>query len=300
MRLGRFGRLLVVASAGLALVVVPDLAAGQPAASAATGSEEVSHDELNKQLNNPVSTIWSLNFQSNFQFFEGHLSDQTRWQYNLNVQPVLPLRLTDDWNLITRPILPVLAGADVPDPAARGGFEEHSGLGDLSLTSFVSPAKSDGILWGVGPTFIFPTATSNALGAGKWQAGPAALALYMGKEWIVGGLLNQWWSFAGQDNRPETSSMNFQYFLFYLIPGGWQVGMSPNIQVNWKAEPGNKLTLPIGFGAGKLFKIGKLPLKLTLEIDYALVKPEDYGQRWTIRFQMIPVIPALVKDPLFK
>jgi hypothetical protein len=121
----------------------------------------------------------------------------------------------------------------------------------------------------------------------------------MGKEWIVGGLLNQWWSFAGQDNRPETSSMNFQYFLYYLIPGGWQVGMSPNIQVNWKAEPGNKLTLPIGFGAGKLFKIGKLPLKLTLEIDYALVKPEDYGQRWTIRFQMIPVIPALVKDPLF-
>jgi hypothetical protein len=83
-------------------------------------------------------------------------------------------------------------------------------------------------------------------------------------------------------------------------PGGWQVGMSPNIQVNWKAEPGNKLTLPIGFGAGKLFRLGKLPVKLTLEVDYALVKPEDYGQRWTIRFQLIPVIPALVKDVLFK
>ena len=284
----------------IAYLAVPSVAVAQPTASPTPDAEQVSHDELNKQLNNPVSTVWSLNFQNNFQFFEGHLTEQTRWQYNLNFQPVLPLRLTDRWNLITRPILPVLAGVDVPDPAARGGFDEQSGLGDLSLTSFVAPANSSGLLWGVGPSFIFPTATSNGLGAGKWQAGPAALALYLGKEWIVGGLLNQWWSFAGQDNRPETSSMNLQYFLYYLIPGGWQVGMAPNVQVNWKAEPGNKLTLPVGFGAGKLFKLGKLPVKLTLEVDYSLVKPEDYGQRWNIRFQMIPVIPALVKDALFK
>jgi hypothetical protein len=291
--------LLIVACALAAVLTAPGEGVCQPATSSAPSKEEMSHDELNKQLNNPVSTIWSLNFQNNFQFFEGHLANQTHWQYNLNFQPVLPLRLTEGWNLITRPIFPVLAGVDVPDPA-RGTFDEHSGFGDMSLTSFLSPEKTNGFLWGVGPSFIFPTASSDALGAGKWQAGPAALGLYMGKEWIAGGLVNQWWSFAGQDNRPATSSMNFQYFLFYLIPGGWQVGMSPNIQVNWKAEPGNKLTLPIGFGAGKLFRLGKLPVKLTLEVDYALVKPEDYGQRWTIRFQLIPVIPALVKDVLFK
>jgi hypothetical protein len=291
--------LLIVAGALAAVLTAPGEGVCQPATSSAPSREEMSHDELNKQLNNPVSTIWSLNFQNNFQFFEGHLANQTHWQYNLNFQPVLPLRLTEGWNLITRPIFPVLAGVDVPDPA-RGTFDEHSGFGDMSLTSFLSPEKTNGFLWGVGPSFIFPTASSDALGAGKWQAGPAALGLYMGKEWIAGGLVNQWWSFAGQDNRPATSSMNFQYFLFYLIPGGWQVGMSPNIQVNWKAEPGNKLTLPIGFGAGKLFRLGKLPVKLTLEVDYALVKPEDYGQRWTIRFQLIPVIPALVKEVLFK
>ena len=291
-------RILIVACA-VATALAPFVAAGQTAGSSASSPEQVERDELNKQLNNPVSTIWSFNFQNNFQFFEGHLANQTHWQYNLNFQPVLPLRLTEDWNLITRPIFPVLAGVDVPDPA-RGTFEEHSGFGDISLSSFLSPAKVSGFLWGAGPSFIFPTASSDALGAGKWQAGPAVLGLYMGKEWIVGGLLNQWWSFAGPDNRPDTSAMNLQYFLFYLIPGGWQVGMSPNIFVNWKADSGNKLTLPIGFGAGKLFKFGKLPVKFTLEVDYALVKPEDYGQRWTIRFQMIPVIPALVKDVLFK
>jgi hypothetical protein len=282
------------------MLTLPLAAAGQPAKSAAPEPDEAAEThELNKQLNNPVSSIWSLNFQSNFQFFEGRLTDEPRWQYNLNFQPVLPLHLTESWNLITRPIFPVFAGVDTPDPA-RGTFDEHSGFGDMSVTSFLSPAKTSGFLWGVGPSFIFPTASSDALGAGKWQIGPAALGLYMGKEWIVGGLLNQWWSFAGDSKRPDTSSMNLQYFVFYLLPDAWQVGMSPNIQVNWKAKDDNKLTFPIGIGVGKLFKFGKLPVKFTLEVDYALVKPEDYGQRWLIRFQMIPVIPSLIKDVLFK
>ena len=183
------GRLLIVAWA-VATVLVPFAAAGQTAGSSASSPEQVESDELNKQLNNPVSTIWSFNFQNNFQFFEGHLANQTHWQYNLNFQPVLPLRLTDDWNLITRPIFPVFAGVDVPDPA-RGTFDEHSGFGDMSLSSFLSPAKVSGLLWGAGPSFIFPTASSDALGAGKWQAGLVVLGLYMGKEWIVGGLLNR-------------------------------------------------------------------------------------------------------------
>jgi hypothetical protein len=173
--------LLIVACALAAVLTAPGEGAGQPATSSAPSKEEMSHDELNKQLNNPVSTIWSLNFQNNFQFFEGHLANQTHWQYNLNFQPVLPLRLAEGWNVITRPIFPVLAGVDVPDPA-RGTFDEHSGFGDMSLTSFLSPEKTNGFLWGVGPSFIFPTARSTALGAGKWQAGPAALGLYMGKE----------------------------------------------------------------------------------------------------------------------
>jgi hypothetical protein len=98
-------------------VLAPYVAASQTAGSSASSPEQVEPDELNKQLNNPVSTIWSFNFQNNFQFFEGHLADQTHWQYNLNFQPVLPLRLTESGNLITRPIFPVLAAADVPDPA---------------------------------------------------------------------------------------------------------------------------------------------------------------------------------------
>jgi hypothetical protein len=174
-------RLRATAAVFLAILTLPLVAAGQPPKSAESEPDEAAEThELNKQLNNPVSSIWSLNFQSNFQFFEGRLTDEPRWQYNLNFQPVLPLHLTESWNLITRPIFPVFAGVDTPDPA-RGTFDEHSGFGDMSVTSFLSPAKTSGFLWGVGPSFIFPTASSDALGAGKWQIGPAALGLYMGR-----------------------------------------------------------------------------------------------------------------------
>lgn len=234
-------------------------------------------------------------------FSEGPPSNRERWSYNLNFQPVLPLRLTENWNLITRPLFPVLAGVDVPEPSGGGvNWTEKGGFGDLVLVSLLSPKSGEGLLWGVGPTFIFPTASDSALGQGKWQAGPAAVVLYLGKEWIVGALAQQWWSFAGDSNRPDTSQANIQYFIQYLLPDHWQVGLAPNVTVNWKADSGNKLNFPIGLGVGKLVRFGKLPVKFTVEIDYSVVKPDDFSQRWLIRFQVIPVLPALIKDPLIR
>src|SRR5438034_3917591 len=139
----------------------PAPSATQTAASGPSAPDESSSmDSINKQLNNPVSSIWSLNFQNNFVFSEGSPSDRQRWSYNLNFQPVLPLRLTEDWNLITRPVFPVLAGVDVPARSAGGvDWTEKNGFGDMVLLSLLSPNSGQGLLWGVGPTFIFPTAS---------------------------------------------------------------------------------------------------------------------------------------------
>ena len=276
--------------------------ATQPAAPAAADpDEQESMEAINKQLNNPVSSLWSLTFQHNFIISTGLPSDRERWSYNLNFQPVLPLHLTENWNLISRPVIPVLAGVDVPQVSAgQLGWTEKSGFGDMALLSLLSPNSGKGFIWGVGPTFIFPTASEKALGQGKWQIGPAAVALYMGKDWIFGVLAQQWFSYAGDSNRPSTSQANFQYFLQYLLPDHWQVGLSPNVTVNWKADGSNQLNFPIGLGVGKLVKFGKLPVKFTLELDYSVVKPDDFSQRWLVRLQVIPVLPALIKDPLFK
>ena len=276
--------------------------AGRPEAPPVSDADETaSMDHINKQLNNPVSSLWSLTFQNNFVISTGLPSDRERWAYNLNFQPVLPLHLTENWNLISRPVLPVLAGIDVPQ--VSGGqlqWTEKSGFGDMALVSLLSPNTSSGFIWGVGPTFIFPTASDRALGQGKWQIGPAAVGLYLGKEWIFGVLAQQWFSYAGDSSRPSVSQANFQYFIQHILPGHWQVGLAPNVTVNWKANGNNQLNFPIGLGVGKLVKFGKLPVKVTLELDYSVVKPDDFSQRWNVRLQVIPVLPALIKDPLSK
>jgi len=274
------------------------------AAPAAEAKGGMSDEELNRQLINPISNVWSLVFQNNYTQLKNDFGDvpgwdegDDKWYYNLNFQPVLPLHLTRDWNLINRPVFPIFADRPVLE---SDGFDEVDGLGDIGLVSLFSPAKTaGGFLWGVGPTFIFPTATKDELGQEKWQAGPAAVGIYLGKEWIFGAFPQHWWSYAGNDARKSTSQTNIQYFIWRIFPGQWQVGTGPNILIDWKADDDNKLTLPVGLGVGKLFKFGGLPIKLILEGQYAVIHPDDFGQEWNIRFTVVPVLPSLIKNPIF-
>jgi hypothetical protein len=264
-----------------------------------TGASQQSLEDVSKQLNNPVADIWSLNFQFNRYYLNGKVTDRTREQALLNFQPVLPVHLTENWNLITRPVFPFIFNSPAFEPGK--GWHDESGFADVALLSLLSPAKlTSGLIWGLGPTFIFPTASDNSLGQGKYQAGPAAVGLYIGKEWIFGTLVQQWWSFAGDNgSRPGTNQANIQYFIQYLFGDHWQIGMAPNILVDWKADQGQRFTVPVGLGIGKLVKIGPLPVKFTLEGDYMAVNPDDFGQRYGVRFQIIPVLPALFKGTLF-
>jgi hypothetical protein len=155
-------------------------------------------------------------------------------------------------------------------------------------------------LWGIGPTFIFPTASKDELGQEKWQAGPSAVGLWMGKEWIWGVFPQHWWSFAGNNDRKSTSFTNIQYFIWRMLPGEWQIGMSPNITMNWEADQDNRFTVPIGLGVGKLVKLGRLPVKIQLQGQYSVIHPDDCGQHWNFQLQVTPVIPNRIKDVLFK
>ena len=258
--------------------------------------------------NNPVSNVWSLTFQYNHSLLKGFPADGTEDQDLLNFQPALPFHLTENWNLIVRPVLPFIFKHPVLSPRIDpntdeiyADFEDESGFGDISMITLISPARlSSRFLWGIGPTFILPTASKDELGQEKWQAGPAAVGLHLGKEWIFGAFPQHWWSFAGNDDRKSTSQTNIQYFIWRLFPGQWQIGTAPNILIDWKADDDNKLTLPVGLGVGKLLKIGGLPIKFILEGQYAVIHPDDFGQRWNIRFTVTPVLPSLIKSPLFK
>ena len=194
--------------------------AGAPTTAQTTAPEpEDSASELNRKLTNPVSDIWSLQNQfNNFKLENGH------WNNNWNFQPVLPVGLTKDVNLVTRLVMPFYD--IVPHETAPDRFERAAGLGDLIVLGLLSPANSGHWLFGVGPTFIFPTASSKFTGQGKYQAGPGVVVGYLTKEYIIGVFPQQWFSIGGNSGRPDTSQMNLQPFASIFLGDGWSVGYS--------------------------------------------------------------------------
>ena len=152
---------------------------------------EESASELNRKLTNPVSSIWSISNQfNNFELNNG------QWSNNWNFQPVMPVSLTKDWNLITRPVMPFYN--IVPHETSPGEFARDAGLGDLALLELLSPAHSGNWVLGAGPTAIFPTATSVFTGQGKWQLGPSVVVGYLTKQFFIGVFPQQWWSIGGR------------------------------------------------------------------------------------------------------
>jgi hypothetical protein len=153
--------------------------------------DQKSMTDVAKQLNNPVADLWALNFPFNRYYLQGEATGRIREQDVMNFQPVLPIHLIKEWNLITRPVFPFVFSS--PDLEPGNGWDEKPGFGDMAVVSLLSPAKvNSGVIGGAGPTFLFPSATNDALGQGKYQPSPAAVGLYMGKELIFGTLAQQW------------------------------------------------------------------------------------------------------------
>jgi hypothetical protein len=277
-------------------------AADAPVTTAPSGGEpEASLTEINKKLTNPVSDLWSIAFQQNNYMLDMGAGQPDHWNSNLNFQPVLPVALTSNWNLITRPVMTLFNSVPHPDPHNPADIERTTGFGDTVLMELVSasPKLVGNWLLGLGPTFIFPTASSDYTGQGKWQVGPAAMVGYLSKKWILGGLLQNWTSFGGSGNQ-NVNQMNLQPFAAYFLPDGWSIGYSGNILANWKADKaGDVWTVPLGLSVSKVLKLGKFPVRLGLAGQYMVHHPDTSGQKWNIQFMVVPVIPKLIKGNLF-
>jgi hypothetical protein len=249
--------------------------------------------ELNRELTNPVSSLWSISNQfNNFELNNG------QWNNNWNFQPVLPVSLTKDWNLITRPVMPFYN--IVPHETSPGEFARDAGLGDLTLLELLSPANSGNWVLGAGPTAIFPTATSHFTGQGKWQLGPSVVVGYLTKEFFIGVFPQQWWSIGGEHGRPDTNQMNLQPIATIFFGEGWSFGYSGNILADWTAPSEDVWTVPVGLGLGKVVKLGRLPVKIQLAVQYMPVHPRISGQEWNVQVQITPVMPKLIKGVLFQ
>ncbi|KFA86808.1 hypothetical protein Q664_51365 [Archangium violaceum Cb vi76] len=225
------------------------------------------HDatELSKATQNPVGDLLSVPFQFNFNT-GGGLEDRTFLL--LNFQPVIPIKLSSNWNLIARTIVPVI---DAPGPEST----RFRGLGDVQEQLFFAPAKSGGFIWGLGPVLSLPTATVDSVRTGSWAAGPSGVLLVMTGPWVLGGLASQLWTFEDEGGAPRINQLSFQYFINYNFSGGWALTAAPVLMADWEATRGERWTVPVGLGVSKTTVFRRQPLSLAVQYYHNVVRPDD-------------------------
>jgi len=253
--------------------------------STAVAQDAASHseaDQLAKQLSNPVSALISVPLQLNYDTGYGADDDGERWL--LNVQPVVPISLGEDWNMISRTIVPLVDQSDVVNS------DSQSGIGDITQSLFFSPRKpsASGWLWGAGPAFLLPTATDDLLGTEKWAIGPTAVVLKQTESgWTYGALVNHLWSVAGDEDRADVSSTFLQPFLSKALGKGQTVTINFESTYDWEGE---QWTVPMNVSYSKVIKIGSQRASIGGGARYYLESPEG-GPDWGLRVVLTLLFP---------
>ncbi|MBT7303100.1 MAG: transporter [Victivallales bacterium] len=239
--------------------------------------------ELAKKLANPVASLISVPLQLNYDSNFGPAEDGSVWR--LNIQPVIPFSLNEEWNLISRTILPLIDQDDIP----LNNLGE-SGLGDVVQSFFLSPKEptASGWIWGAGPVLLLPTATDEMLGGEKWGAGGTAVALKQAGPWTYGALVNHIASFAGDDDRDDISATFLQPFLTYITKTKTTFALNTESTYDWKAD---EWSVPINFNVLQLLKIGPQIIQVGVGARYWADSPDNGPSGWGARFQLTFLFP---------
>jgi opacity protein-like surface antigen len=245
-------------------------------------SREPSEDEdLAKKSQNPIADLVSVPFQSNTNFNVGPFN---RTQEILNIEPVVPLHISPDWNMISRTIIPVMSQPNPIFDSSTNGIE------DITQSLFFPPTHPGALIWGIGPVFTVPSATDPILGTGQVLLGPTAVFLVTPGHVVMGVLLNNQWSVGGNPLRHDVNEFLAQPFFNYNLPHGWYFTTSPIITANWLAAPSQQWTVPIGGGFGRIFKISDQPVSANIADYYNVIRP-DGTANWELRTELTLLFP---------
>jgi hypothetical protein len=247
-------------------------------------SEEVADAELAKKTQNPIADLMSLPIQYNYDEKIGTTENGTK-QY-VNVQPVIPISLNQDWIVISRTIVPLIDQKDI----APNGQADASGVGDIVQSLFFSPKKptASGWIWGAGPVFLLPTASDDLLGGEKYGTGPTFVALKQDHGWTYGMLANHIWSVEGNDSRKNISATFLQPFLSFTTKTYTTVGVNTESTYDWKAE---QWLVPVHVSVSQMFKIGKQIMSLQAGVRYWADSPPNGPEGIGYRLQLSFLFP---------
>jgi hypothetical protein len=236
--------------------------------------------DLSKKLANPVASLISFPIQTNFDFGMGTGSG---WRNTTNVQPVIPVALNKDWNLISRTIVPTIHQGNV---VAQG--TSQSGLGDTVQSLFLSPNKTEPFIWGAGPAILIPTATNDFLGSKQLGLGPTIVALKQQSGWTFGGLWNHIWRVGGRSSRPRVNSDFIQPFLAYSTKDGWTYTLNTESTYDWT---GKSWSVPIHFVVAKVVRLGKQPVSFGGSVRCWATSPAGGPEGCGLRIVVTGIFP---------
>ena len=256
---------------------------GAQEAPAAENDEAAKAQEMAKKLSNPVASLISFPIQLNFDYGQG---DGSGYRFVANVQPVIPISLSQDWNVISRTILPLAYQSHVVDEGNQGG------LGDILQSLFFSPKAptKGGIIWGVGPAILVPSATNASLGGEKWAAGPTFVVLTQKSGWTIGALANQLWSFAGSSDRSEINALFLQPFVSKTTKTLTTFTLNTESTYSWKAGS-DRWSVPINLSVSQLMRFGEQPVSLSGGFRYWAESPANGPSGFGFRFAVTLLFP---------
>ena len=288
-------------------------------------STDMDMDALAEELNNPLSDLWFLAVQNDTTTYSGEFDGgDTRTYNSLKLQPVMSFPLTENYNMVVRPVFqilsydyPELSLEDPTPPITESSFgldfDRQNGLGDTILLTSFGPSEQDGnMIFAGGATFMLPTATEDELRilqSNKWAAGPSVTGIYIGEQWILGAFAQHWWGIGdrtqklrinvpangtqlkGEIDGDDLNLTDVQYILRYRYSAQTNIGMAPNISVNWNASGSDKYTVPVGIGFDTMMMLGPLPVKWGVEMQYYVNQPDAFGPEWNFRLFFVPIVP---------
>lgn len=282
LHIGVFSCLLVM---GVFAAAQTELTEPQSPASMQESPPAAGADSLTKAAQNPLASMISVPIQENLNF---NINPGQRTQSVMNVQPVIPVGMGPNVNLIVRWITPILWQPFPSDSATEvGGY----GLGDMQPSFFFSPAKASKLIWGAGPILQLPTATDKMLGQGKFGIGPTFVWLVQPGKWTVGALVNNVFSVAGHSDRADVNQMTLQYFINYNLKKGWYLGTAPINTANWEAPNSQRWVVPAGGSVGRVFKLGPQPVNIQMGLYANPIRPANTAS-WKVLSQIVFLYPT--------